>query len=65
MFSLSPLGTFPGPVIIHVRTGEQLKGKGLSGPAINSQMALDIVNSGIENGFKLTYQFTNNCPDYI
>ncbi len=59
------VGTFTGPIVLHVRTDEQLKGKGLSGPAINSQQALDIANEGIENGFKLTYSFTNSCPDFI
>ena len=49
---------------MHVRTDEQLKGKSISGPAINSQQAMEIVTSGIENGFKLSYQFTNNCPDF-
>lgn len=49
--------------MIHVHTDEQLKGIAKSGIAQNSQQAMEIVQSGIENGFKLDYQFTNNCPD--
>ena len=49
--------------MIHVHTDEQLKGIGKSGIAQNSQQAMEIVQSGIENGFKLDYQFTNNCPN--
>ena len=58
-------GTFPGPIVIHVQTDEQLKGKGKTGPAQNSQQAMEIVQKGVENGFKLSYQFVNNCPDFI
>ena len=57
------LGTFSGPIVIHVNTDEQLKGISQGGIARNSQQAIEIATSGIENGFKLDYQFTNNCPD--
>ena len=56
------LGTFSGPIVIHVNTDEQLKGISQSGIAKNSLQAVEFATSGIENGFKLDYQFTNNCP---
>ena len=58
-------GTSPGPIVIHVRTDEQLKWGGLQPIPTSSLQALDIANSGIENGFKLSYQLTNNCPDFV
>ena len=58
-------GTSPGPIVIHVRTDEQLKWGGLQPIPTSSLQALDIANSGIENGFKLSYQMTNNCPDFV
>ena len=57
------LGTFSGPIVIHVNTDEQLKGISQSGIAKNSLQAIEFATSGIENGFKFDYQFTNNCPD--
>ena len=57
------LGTFSGPIVIHVNTDEQLKGISQSGIAKNSLQAIEFATSGLENGFKLDYQFTNNCPD--
>ena len=51
--------------MIHVRTDEQLKWGGLQPIPTSSLQALDIANSGIENGFKLSYQLTNNCPDFV
>ena len=57
------LGTFSGPIVIHVNTDEQLKGISQSGIAKNSLQAIEFATSGLENGFKLDYQFTSNCPD--
>jgi len=55
-------GIFSGPVIIQVRTDDSLKSINSFGPPVDTQQALDFVNAGIENGFRLTYTFTNNCP---
>ena len=56
------LGSFAGPIVLQVKTDESLKGIAMIGPPINRQQALTFVQEGYENGFRLTYSFTNTCP---
>ena len=51
--------SYPGPIVINVRSDETLKGPETSGAASNSQEAVDIVAGGAENGFRLTYTHSN------
>jgi len=44
-----------------VKTDESLKGISKIGPPVNPQQALEIIQDGTENGFRLTYSFTNTC----
>ena len=55
------LAAYPGPMVINVRTDEALKGASFSGPANDSQEAIQIVMNGRENGFRLTYSLNTNC----
>ena len=48
-------------MVINVRTDEALKGASFSGPANDSQEAIQIVMNGRENGFRLTYSLNTNC----
>ena len=55
------LAAYPGPLVINVRTDEALKGASFSGPANDSDEAIQIVMNGRENGFRLTYSHNTNC----
>ena len=48
-------------MVINVRTDEALKGASFSGPANDSDEAIQIVMNGRENGFRLTYSHNTNC----
>ena len=52
---------YPGPIMINVHTDYTLKGIGATGAASNSEEAINIVRSGAENGFRLTYNLNGNC----
>ena len=55
--------SYPGPVVINVRTDEDLKGYELSGTFNSSLEAQAFVAGGGENGFRLTYtqNLNANC----
>ena len=52
---------YPGPIMINVHTDYTIKGIGATGAASNSEEAINIVRSGAENGFRLTYNLNGNC----
>ena len=47
--------------MINVHTDYTIKGIGATGAASNSEEAINIVRSGAENGFRLTYNLNGNC----
>ena len=53
--------SYPGPIMINVRTDESLKGLYATGLPQTEADALAIVASGGENGFKLLYNLNTNC----
>ncbi len=60
-FSTFISATYPGPIVINVRTDEAIKGRETSGSAQTSEQAIAIVTGGAENGFRLTYTQHTNC----
>ena len=52
---------YPGPIMINVHTDYTIKGIGATGAASNPEEAINIVRSGAENGFRLTYNLNGNC----